>query len=304
MTSVEQSASRFKVKASDERQEETRQPSATPVVWSYTLAYAETPLRDRALSAEALSDLAETLRARGIPLPADFASSRARARLTSGPLSGARYIWGFTTLRDALQAARATRRSDYHAYPEPATLREASLDRLYYRFPLAEFPRASVILFSGAPVCPDPLLGPDPTPGSLAAELADALGPEAWERYTLLGFRQGLSLVRVMPADRWVRLAPRALEESWEAADRALRALPLPEADDGGNAENGEATSPARPAPPDPESMESAAFQALLRILTGVASEPAPAPAYAPMSPRRARIARARQRPKRQELRG
>lgn len=309
---LERTASRMT--AHDEREEATPQPAAAPISWSYTLAYTETPLRERALSAEKLSELAETLRARDIPLPAEFASPRVLARLSSGAQSGARYIWGFTSLRDALQAARYTRRSDFHAYPEPTSLREASLDRLYRRFPLSEFPRASVILFSGAPVCPDPLLGADPAPGSLAFELADALGPEAWERYTLLGFRQGLSLVRVMPADRWVRLSPRALEDAWEAADRALRALPLPEEPEttaeaepalATTATTGTMARPKRQTPPDPESMESAAFQALLRILTsGAASEPEAPRAYPPIPPQRARATQTRQRLKRQELRG
>jgi hypothetical protein len=259
------------------------------------------------LSGEELSALVETLRARGIPLPAEFASPRARARLTSGPHSGARYIWGFTSLRDALQAARYTRRSDFHAYPEPATLRESSLDRLYRRFPLSEFPRASVILFSGSLVCPDPLLAADPAPGSLVAELADALGSDTWERYTLLGFRQGLSLVRVMPADRWVRLTLGALEDAWAAADRALRALPQPEQPE----QPGGAPQPKRVIPLDPESIDSAAFQALLRILTsGAAGEPETPHAYKPLATRpssssqRARATQARQRLQRQELRG
>jgi hypothetical protein len=279
------------------------QPIATPITWSYTLAYTETPLRERALSGEELSALVETLRTRGIPLPAECASPRARARLTNEPHSGARYIWGFTSIRDALQAARYTRRSDFHAYPDPATLREASLDRLYRRFPLSEFPRASVILFSGSLVCPDPLLTGDPASGSLVAELADALGPDAWERYTLLGFRQGLSLVRVMPADRWVRLTLGTLEDAWAAADRAQRDQP-PEQPSG-------ESQPKRVVPLDPESLDSAAFQALLRIVTSsAASTPETPHAYTPHATRpspssqRARATQARQRLQRQELRG
>src|SRR5579859_4247497 len=199
MSALDRNISRFAVP--DDRHEQASQPA--PATWWYTLAYAETPLREQALTDDDLRDLVETLRARNLPLPAELASPRARARRASasGPLSGARYIWAFSSLRDALLAARANRRSDYHAYPQPATLREASLDRLYRRFPLDEFPRASVILFSGATVCPDPLLGPDPAPGSLAAELAGVMGPELWDRYTLCGFRQGASLVRVVSSD-------------------------------------------------------------------------------------------------------
>lgn len=249
----------------DDARDGASQPAHAPDTWWYTLAHAETPLRERALTEDDLRALLELLRARGAPLPAELASPRARARRASDPLSGARFIWAFASLRDALQAARANRRSDYHAYPQPATLREASLDRLYRRFPLDEFPRTSVILFSGALVCPDPLLGADPAPGSLVAELADAITPALWERFTLCGFRQGASLVRVTPADRWVRMAPRALEDAWGAAVRDLRAPPPP--------------GSAAP-PPDPQAeldaMETAAFRALLGLLTGAANDEPP----------------------------
>ena len=267
---ISRKISRFAVP--DDACERASQPA--PASWWYTLAYTESPLREQALDDEELRDLVETLRARNMPLPAELASPRARARRASAsdPLSGARYIWAFSSLRDALLAARANRRSDYHAYPRPASLREASLDRLYRRFPLDEFPRASVILFSGATVCPDPLLSSDPAPGSLAAELAGALGPDLWERYTLCGFRQGASLVRVASSDRWVRITPRALEDAWATAERYLRALPEPSSG-GGDAPD------ARDERPEPGDMETVAFKALLSVLTGAApSDPAPAP--------------------------
>jgi hypothetical protein len=268
MSALDRNISRFTIPA--EARQRASQPA--PAAWYYTLAHAETPLRERALSEDDLRDLVETLRARTLPLPAELASPRASARRASGsgPLSGARYIWAFSSLRDALQAARANRRSDYHAYPQPATLREASLDRLYRRFPLDEFPRTTVILFSGAPICPDPLLGADPAPGSLAAELADVTGPELWDRYTLCGFRRGASLVRVTPADRWVRMSPRALEDAWAIAERHLYALAAPDADEGD-------TPPGQRS--EPGAMETVAFQALLCALTGATpDQPAAAP--------------------------
>jgi len=229
----------------------------------------------------------ETLRARNLPLPAELASPRARARRATGSLSGARYVWAFSSLRDALLAARANRRSDFHAYLQPATLHEASLDRLYRRFPLDEFPRTTVILFSGAPVCPDPLLGPDPVPGSLAAELADAISPASWDRFTLCGFRQGASLIRVTPTDRWVRIAPRALEDAWSAAERHLRTLSTPSAQD----------DAARPVAHEerlnPGDMETTAFQALLCVLTGATPDDS---AAAPLRASRAPAPRVRRR--------
>ncbi|HEU0026327.1 MAG TPA: hypothetical protein VFQ25_04360 [Ktedonobacterales bacterium] len=276
MSALDSNISRFTIP--DDARQRASQPA--PATWHYTLAHAETPLRERALSEDDLRDVVETLRARNLPLPAELASPSARARRASGsgPLSGARYTWAFSSLRDALQAARANRRSDYHAYPQPTTPREASLDRLYRRFPLDEFPRTTVILFSGAPICPDPLLGADPAPGSLAAELADAMRPELWNRYTLCGFRQGASLVRVTPSDRWVRVSPRALEDAWATAERHLRALAAPNRDETG------APLEERPEPGD---METVAFQALLCLLTGAATErPMPAISHAPLAPR------------------
>ncbi len=263
MSALDRNISRFAVP--DDARERASQPAPAPAAWWYTLAYVETPLREQALTDDDLRDLVETLRARNLPLPAELASPRASARRASAsdPLSGARYIWAFSSLRDALLAARANRRSDYHSYPQPASLREASIDRLYRRFPLDVFPRASVILFSGATVCPDPLLCPDPASGSLAAELAGAMGSELWERYTLCGFRQGASLVRVASSDRWVRMTPRALEDAWAAAERYLRALPAPSISAG-------ATPPdVRDERHEPGDMETAAFQALLCALTG-----------------------------------
>lgn len=296
------------IERDDMSHDDGRAGQPVSVTWSYTLAHAETPLRERALSERDLGELADLLRSRDIPLPAGFASPRARARLTSVP-GGPRYIWGFTALDDALRAARANRRSDYHAYSEPTSLREASLDRLYRRFPLDDFPRATVILFSGAPVCSDPLLGPDPAPGSLAAELATALGPEAWERFTLLGFRQGATLVRVTPGDRWVRLSPRALEDAWDTAGRALT-TPLNTLESGDAASHAEddvsGMNPyaGRFAPPDPKRRESAAFQALLRILAS-SGETAPAPLPTPPArARKPRAPRTRRANRPRELRG
>jgi hypothetical protein len=254
MTALNRYASRFTVQ--DEARESAGQTARAPATWFYTLAHAGTPLRELALSEESLRELVETLRARNLPLPAELAAPGARRNRANGALSGVRYIWAFSSLRDALQAARANRRSDYRAYPQPATLREASLDRLYRRFPLSEFPRTTVILFSGAQVCSDPLLSADPAPGSLVAELANATGPDLWDRFTLCGFRQGASLIRVTPADRWVRMAPRALEDAWAAAERALREQ-----------------SDERDAQPELGDQESAAFRALLCALTGATAE-------------------------------
>ncbi|HEX9038984.1 MAG TPA: hypothetical protein VF808_18525 [Ktedonobacterales bacterium] len=277
MSGFEQTAPRLAARGASH--EEASQPASAPANWLYTLAHAETPLRDLALGEEDLRVVVEALRARNVPLPAELAAPPARR--ARGPLAGARYIWAFSSLRDALQVARLNRRSDYHAYPQPSSLREASLDRLFRRFPLTEFPRASVILFSGTRICLDPLLAADPLPGSLAADLAEALGPTLWERFTLLGLRQGASLARVTPADRWVRLRPRTLEDAWEVAERNLRALAASE-----RAEDTEA--------PQPElgDMETLAFQALLCAVTG-APIPEP-PAAAPLPAQRPRRARRR----------
>lgn len=270
MSALDRSISRFTTPG--EAHQPASQPAPAAATWYYTLAHAGTPLRDLSLTEDSLRDLVDTLRERNLPLPAELASPRARRARASGPLSGSRYLWAFSSLRDALLAARANRCSDYHAYPQPATLREASLDRLYRRFPLDDFPHTSVILFSGAPVCPDPLLGADPAPGSLAAELTDAMGPDLWGRFTLCGFRRGASLVRVMPTDRWVRMAPRALEDAWAAAERHLHALSTLSMD-------GAATDEPEGAAerPEPGDMETTAFQALLCVLTGATpEEPAP----------------------------
>lgn len=262
----------------NDQRELATQPSAAPATWSYTLAHAETPLRGLALGEDDLSALVETLRARDMPLPAELVASPARR--ARGPLAGARYIWAFTSLRDALQVVRLNRRSDYRAYPEPKSLREDSLDRLHRRFPLTEFPRASVILFSGTRVCLDPLLAADPVPGSLAADLAGALSPTLWERFTLLGLSQGASLVRVTAADRWVRMGPRALEDAWATAERTLAAMVAAE----------EQRDGADPDPkPELSDIETLAFQALLCAATGAPiPEPAPrAPVPPPASRRR-----------------
>lgn len=218
------------------------------VGWWYTLAYEDVPPARLAVSAAALSEFSESLAMRGQTAPATliarvarevtFAETERRTHASyaeSGRLEGGdRYVWGFRRLSDALVAARANRRSDYHAYPHPQTLRESSLDRLYQRFPLAEYPRTTVYLFTGMRVCDDPRIGADPRADALVSALPALLAPEDWAYLTVCGFRQGVSLARVGATSRWLRVGVRALEEAWaeangdaalSAADDRLRAV-------------------------------------------------------------------------------
>ena len=196
-------------------------PAASQVAWWFTLAHAETPASALALPGAQLDELIAYLQARGQPVaPALRAHARLRERTARSGEKGLRYLWAFRRLHDALLAARANHRSDYHAYPCPATLREASLDRLYRRFPLSDYPQTTLLLITGAQVCADPLLGPDPDSRSLAAILPGALAPAAWDRYTLCGFEHGAALISVLPSDRWLRISLPALEDAWAAATR------------------------------------------------------------------------------------
>jgi hypothetical protein len=131
---------------------------------------------------------------------------------------GERYVWAFRRLGDALTALRANHRSDYHAYAHPQSVREASLDRLWQRFPLPEFPRTTALLFMGMRVCDDPRLLGDPRADALAALAPGLIAPEDWERYTFCGFRQGVALVRVSANSRWLRIGARSLEDAWATA--------------------------------------------------------------------------------------
>lgn len=202
--------------------------------WWYTLGYAETPPARLAVSAADLGAFAGALAERGqAPAAAlvgrvarEVARAEAVARTrdpydqrdTLAGVSGERYVWAFRRLSDALAALRATRRSDYHPYPQPRNLREDSLDRLFRRFPLVDFPRATALLFTGALVCADPRIGADPRADALALAAPTVLAPEDWPRYTLCGFREGIALARVNTAARWLRIGPRALEDIWAAA--------------------------------------------------------------------------------------
>lgn len=204
------------------------------VNWWYTLAHEDMAPTQLAVPAADLAAFAEALAGRGQVAPAAlvariarevaYAEAELRARnpygaaeSAAGP-GGERYVWAFRRLGDALEAVRATRRSDYHRYPQPRSLREASLDRLYQRFPLVDFPRGSALLFTGMNVCDDPRIGPDPRADALASEVPAALPPDAWQRYTICGFRQGIALVRVSATARWLRIGARALEDAWADA--------------------------------------------------------------------------------------
>lgn len=190
----------------------------------YTLAHATTPAKELALSGAALDDLIACLDARGLSVAASLRAHdqlRQRSALAS---EGLRYLWAFGRMRDALLAARANHRSDYHAHPYPRTLREASLDRLFRRFPLTDFPQTTLLLVSGSYVCDDPLLGPDPGPFSLAADLSTLITPREWDRYTLCGFERGAALVSALPSDRWLRISMATFEDTWSAATRQLQA--------------------------------------------------------------------------------
>lgn len=198
--------------------------TAPRMPWWYTLAHAGTPARGLALPGVALDQLITCLERHGMPVPAPLRDhERLRRRSALSP-EGLRYLWAFRRMRDALQVARANHRSDYHAYSLPNTLREDSLNRLYRRFPLDEYPKTTIMLISGAFVCDDPLLGPDPAPHSLAAVAPTAIAPSDWARYTLCGFELGASLLSVLPTDRWLRVTPPALEDAWAAATYQLQA--------------------------------------------------------------------------------
>jgi len=205
------------------------------VRWWYTLAYDDASPARMAVSAGALGQFSEALAALGKTAPAaliarvmrevTFAEAEQRARASDdetgqsiATAGGERYVWAFQRLSDAMAAARVNRRSDFHAYPQPQTLREASLDRLFQRFPLVEYPRTRVYLFTGMEVCDDPRIGADPCANALVAEIPALVAPEDWGRYTVCGFRQGVSLVRVNATSRWLRVGLRTLEAAWAEA--------------------------------------------------------------------------------------
>jgi hypothetical protein len=179
------------------------------------------------VTTDALHEFAEALASAGQAAPAalvaqiarEVARSEQRGQSEQGELRGGeRYVWAFRRLGDALVALRANHRSDYHAYPQPQSIHEASLDRLYQRFPLADFPRTTVLLFNGMRICDDPRLLADPRADALAALAPVVIAPEDWGRYTFCGFRQGIALVRVSARSRWLRIGARALEDAWAAA--------------------------------------------------------------------------------------
>ena len=202
------------------------QASARPATcWWYTLAHEESPPARLSITAAALNDFAEALESCG-----QAAAAARVAKITrevargDGGAAGERYVWGFRRLGDALAAIRANHRSDYHAYPQPQSIHEASLDRLYQRFPLTDDPRTTALLFSGSLVCEDPRLWADPRADALAAVAPQVIAPEDWGRYTLCGFRQGVALVRVTTGGRWLRIGARALEDAWADARRDAEA--------------------------------------------------------------------------------
>lgn len=182
----------------------------------YTLAHEQTSPAEVCVGAAALEDFAEALANCGQEASAARMAQIAR-EVALGSL-GERYVWAFRRLGDALTALRANHRSDYHAYPHPQSVREASLDRLWQRFPLPEFPRTTALLFMGMRVCDDPRLLGDPRADALAALAPEVIAPEEWGRYTFCGFRQGVALVRVSANSRWLRIGARALEDAWAAA--------------------------------------------------------------------------------------
>ncbi len=191
--------------------------------WWYTLAHATKPAKSQALSGATLDELIACLKARGTPVPPplrEHACLRVRSALAA---EGLRYLWAFRSLRDALLVARANHRSDYHEYPLPTSLAEASLDRLYHRFPLGDFPQTTILLISGSYICDDPLLGPDPEPCSLVAAQPTAIPLEDWDRYTLCGFSRGAALISVLPSDRWLRILPDDVEDAWADATHQLQ---------------------------------------------------------------------------------
>ncbi len=219
------------------------------ISWWYTLAHEETSPARLSVSAAALEEFAETLDARGQQASARLVAQIARevahseaARRgaairrgldeVSDAVDGVRYVWAFRRLGDALTALRANHRSDYHAYPQPQTLQEASLDRLYQRFPLVDYPRTTALLFTGMRICDDPRLWADARVNAQASALPALVAPEDWERYTACGFRQGVALVRVTASARWLRIGARALEDAWAEARHALDLSTLRAADE------------------------------------------------------------------------
>jgi len=191
--------------------------------WWYTLAHATQPAKALALSGATLDGLVAHLESRSLPVaPALRQHARLRRQSALAP-EGLRYLWAFRSLRDALQVARMNRYSNYRAYPDPGSLREASLDRLYRRFPLGEFPETTILLISGSFVCADPLLGPHPPPNSLANAAPDAIAPEDWDQFTLCDLALGASLISVLPSDRWLRIPPPAVEDAWITATHQLQ---------------------------------------------------------------------------------
>ncbi len=198
-----------------------------------TLAYRDTaPLRVGVTSAElrafgqALVEREQTAQAAlvaQIAREVTHAESARRNRPGLVDLGAERYIWAFGRVDDALTAFHANHRSDYAAYPEPRTLREASLDRLYRRFPLNDYPRTSVLLFAGVRVCDDPRLQADPAVDTLATLAPEPSAQSAWDNYTCCGFRSGLSLVRVSTSTRWLRVGMRELEDAWAGALDAVK---------------------------------------------------------------------------------
>lgn len=206
---------------------EPRQSNGAPthptVCWWYTLAHEQTSPADLCITAAAAQEFAEALAAAGEAASAALVAQIARelARGVQGEQragNGERYVWAFRRLGDALVALRANHRSNYRAYPQPQTIHEASLDRLYQRFPLTDFPRTTALLFNGMRVCDDPRLWADPRADTLGALAPTVVAPEDWGRYTLCGFRQGVALVRVSASSRWLRIGARALEDAWAAA--------------------------------------------------------------------------------------
>lgn len=217
--------------------------------WWYTLAHEETSPARLGVSAAALDEFSETLAARGqeaaARLVAQIAREVARTEAmrralaphrtfgeVSDQVDGERYVWAFRRLGDALTVLRANHRSDYHAYSRPQTLHEASLDRLYRRFPLDDYPRTTALLFTGMRICDDPRLWADPRANTQASALPALVAPEDWERYTVCGFRQGVALVRVTASARWLRVGARPLEDAWAEARHALDLSTLRVADE------------------------------------------------------------------------
>lgn len=203
-------------------------PAQPTVSWWYTLAHEQTPPADLCVNAATLQSFAEALAAAGQAASAARVEQIARevARSAEELRGGERYVWAFRRLGDALAALRANHRSDYHAYPQPQSIYEASLDRLYQRFPLSDYPHTTALLFNGMRVCDDPRLWADPRADALAALAPEVVAPEDWGRYTFCGFRQGVALVRVNAGSRWLRIGARPLEDAWAAARREAEAAP------------------------------------------------------------------------------